>query len=57
MTTTAFRKEKDILGELEVPAEACYGIQTARAVENFPISSGKEFLQASVGLATFDGQI
>ena len=32
------RKEKDSLGELEVPAEAYYGIQTARAVENYPIS-------------------
>ncbi|MBI1821667.1 MAG: aspartate ammonia-lyase [Nitrospirae bacterium] len=33
-----FRIEKDTLGELEVPAEAYYGIQTARAVHNFPIS-------------------
>ena len=33
-----FRKEKDSLGEFQVPAEAWYGIQTARAVENFPIS-------------------
>ncbi len=34
----AFRTERDPLGELSVPAEAYYGIQTARAVENFPIS-------------------
>ncbi len=33
-----FRTETDSLGELGVPAEAWYGIQTARAVENFPIS-------------------
>jgi len=33
-----FRTEKDSLGEFHVPAEAWYGIQTARAVENFPIS-------------------
>ena len=33
-----FRIERDPLGELEVPAEAYYGVQTARAVENFPIS-------------------
>ncbi len=33
-----FRIEKDSLGEYEVPAEAWYGIQTARAVTNFPIS-------------------
>ncbi|HEX7044337.1 MAG TPA: aspartate ammonia-lyase [Burkholderiales bacterium] len=33
-----FRIEKDTLGEFRVPADAWYGIQTARAVENFPIS-------------------
>ena len=33
-----FRSERDPLGELKVPADAYYGIQTARAVENFPIS-------------------
>ena len=32
------RIEKDSLGEYPVPAEAWYGIQTARAVDNFPIS-------------------
>ncbi|MFY9270154.1 MAG: aspartate ammonia-lyase [Candidatus Manganitrophaceae bacterium] len=32
------RKEKDSLGELEVPESAYYGVQTARAVANFPIS-------------------
>ena len=32
------RMEKDSLGEKEVPADAYYGIQTARAVENYPIS-------------------
>src|ERR1700733_13404629 len=32
------RKEKDSLGFVEVPAKAYYGAQTARAVENFPIS-------------------
>lgn len=32
------RTEKDSLGEMGVPVEAYYGIQTARAVENFPIS-------------------
>ena len=35
MTT---RIEKDSLGEFEVPAEALYGIQTERAIRNFPIS-------------------
>ncbi len=32
------RTEKDPLGEKQVPADALYGIQTLRAVENFPIS-------------------
>ncbi|MHB8481627.1 MAG: aspartate ammonia-lyase [Nitrospiria bacterium] len=32
------RIERDTLGELEVPVDAYYGIQTARAVYNFPIS-------------------
>src|SRR5215475_16007714 len=33
-----FRTERDPLGELDVPAAAYYGVQTARAAENFPIS-------------------
>jgi len=32
------RTERDPLGELAVPADAYYGIQTTRAIENFPIS-------------------
>ena len=35
------RREKDSLGEKEIPAEALYGIQTLRAVENFPVSGLK----------------
>ena len=35
------RIEKDSLGEMEVPASAYYGAQTARAVQNFPISGLK----------------
>lgn len=35
------RKEKDSLGELNIPVEAYYGVQTMRAVENFPISGLK----------------
>jgi aspartate ammonia-lyase len=34
----ATRLEKDPLGELPVPADALYGVQTLRAVQNFPIS-------------------
>ncbi len=33
-----FRTETDSMGEIQVPAKAYYGAQTARAVENFPIS-------------------
>lgn len=32
------RTEKDLLGEKQIPAEAYYGVQTARALENFPVS-------------------
>jgi aspartate ammonia-lyase len=38
---TNFRSEKDPLGDKPVPADALYGIQTLRAVENFPISGLK----------------
>src|SRR4051794_481129 len=37
-----YRIERDTMGEMEVPAYALYGAQTARAVENFPIS-GRRF--------------
>jgi aspartate ammonia-lyase len=32
------RTEKDLLGEKQIPADAYYGVQTARALENFQIS-------------------
>ncbi len=35
---TEVRKEKDSLGYVEVPAQAYYGAQTARAVQNYPVS-------------------
>ncbi|WP_088070770.1 aspartate ammonia-lyase [Gottfriedia luciferensis] len=35
------RIEKDFLGEKEIPADAYYGVQTLRAVENFPITGYK----------------
>src|SRR6266704_403641 len=37
-TMSEFRTEKDSMGEVKVPAQAYYGAQTQRAVENFPIS-------------------
>ena len=33
-----YRKESDLLGELSVPVNAYYGVQTQRAIENFKIS-------------------
>jgi aspartate ammonia-lyase len=42
------RTERDPLGESAVPADAYYGIQTARAAANFPISG----LRAPAGLVT-----
>jgi len=33
-----YRKEKDYLGELKIPSDAYYGVQTARAAKNFQIS-------------------
>lgn len=47
------RIEKDTLGTKEVPADALYGIQTYRAVENFPISNLKphpHFVWATVAI-------
>lgn len=38
MTEQAYRIERDSMGEVKVPANALYGAQTQRAVENFPIS-------------------
>ncbi len=36
--TTSHRTERDSMGELEVPADALWGAQTQRAVQNFPVS-------------------
>ncbi len=38
MSDKSYRTEHDSMGELKVPAEALWGAQTQRAVENFPIS-------------------
>ena len=65
------RTERDPLGEFAVPADAYYGIQTARAVENFPISGlrapadlilatvliKKAAAQANAGLKRLDARI
>src|SRR4051794_1335892 len=39
--TTDTRMEKDPLGPLPVPSDALYGVQTVRAMQNFPISGLK----------------
>ncbi len=47
MSTT--RRERDSMGEMELPAEAYYGAQTARAARNFQISTlrfSRAFIQA-----------
>ena len=36
--TSTFRIERDFLGEKQIPVDAYWGVHTARAVENFPIS-------------------
>ena len=51
MSTQGTRTEHDSLGERAIPADAYYGVQTLRAVENFPISgiplsSFPEFIKA-----------
>ncbi|AMJ58555.1 MULTISPECIES: class II fumarate hydratase [Stenotrophomonas] len=38
VSNSGFRTEHDSMGELQVPAEALWGAQTQRAVENFPVS-------------------
>ena len=43
------RKEKDSMGDMQIPDDAYYGAQTQRAVENFPISGitiSKTMIQA-----------
>lgn len=49
MANDRFRIEHDSLGELKVPADALWGAQTQRAVENFPLSGlrlQRDFIRA-----------
>jgi aspartate ammonia-lyase len=41
MNQDNYRIERDSMGERQIPASAYYGIQTLRAIENFPISGLK----------------
>jgi fumarate hydratase class II len=46
---TGMRIERDSMGEMQVPGDALYGATTARAIENFPISTlrfSRSFLRA-----------
>ena len=52
-STDAVRMERDSLGELPVPAEAYWGVQTQRAILNFPISGTpmpRAFIRAHIML-------
>jgi fumarate hydratase class II len=51
MTEDVVRVEKDSLGEVQVPAAAYYGVQTQRAVLNFPISGMKPYPAFVWGMA------
>jgi len=45
----SYRIERDLLGEMEIPADAYYGIHTLRAIKNFPVSQFRvpqEFIKA-----------
>ncbi len=69
--SSKFRVERDSMGDMQVPADALYGAQTQRAVQNFPISGlrmPREFLRAlgliksaaasaNAGLGHLDGAI
>ncbi len=55
MSDKGFRIETDSMGEMKVPASAHHGAQTARAVENFPISGirfPRQFIRA-LGMIKF----
>jgi fumarate hydratase, class II len=52
---TDFRTEHDSMGDVQVPAQAYYGAQTQRAVENFPVSGWElpPTLLAAMGLVKY----
>ncbi len=52
-STGAVRHEHDLLGDREIPDAALYGVQTVRALENFPITGVplREFPELIVALA------
>jgi len=46
-----YRRERDLLGDREVPNDVYYGIQTARALDNFPITGYKPHKELVLALA------
>jgi fumarate hydratase, class II len=57
---SGFRTEKDTMGKMQVPADALYGAQTQRAVENFPISGRPlppEFIHALGAVKTAAAEV
>ncbi|MBI1858311.1 MAG: aspartate ammonia-lyase [Candidatus Melainabacteria bacterium] len=51
LASTPTRKEKDPMGEVELPDSVYYGVQTQRALNNFPISgitADPDFIKASI---------
>ena len=55
LMTSTYRTEHDSMGEVQVPADALWGTQTQRAIENFPIS-GRPIERALIGaLASIKG--
>lgn len=49
MSDKEYRTESDSLGEMQVPADAYWGAQTQRAIQNFPVSGisfGRRFVHA-----------
>ena len=54
IATKDIRIEKDFLGEKEVPSVAYYGVQTLRAVENFPITGYRIHPSLITAIANMD---
>jgi len=53
--SSGFRIEHDSMGEVEVPADALWGAQTQRAVQNFPISGEALHRDLIAALASIKG--
>ncbi len=52
---TAYRTEKDSMGDVQVPERAYYGAQTQRAIDNFPVSGRPMPLSVAYAAAMIKG--